>query len=152
MSALHFCSVAAALAVLSCAAGPANADPLVITLPSRMISTPQIAASALPLLLGKWHDGSCLFLPPGITPFETVSDTLTFHANGTFTQTIEKATGRLRTGGNYTVAGTRLTLSFLLGTGSAQYEFSRIGDHLQLQLVKPGKSTVRTLSQVGIDI
>ena len=143
MSPTRFFVLAAAL----CSVGPVSAAPLVIPLPPHAISAPPAASPLGSPLLGQWHDSSRLMLPPGITPFETVSDTLTFRADGTWTQTIEKATGRLQTRGSYTVTGARLTLSFLAGTGTAQYEFLRIGDHLQLQSVALGKPTVLTLSR-----
>ncbi len=89
-------------------------------------------------LNGKWQDVLCRLLPPGISPFETVSDTLTFQPDGTFTQTIEKATGTFHSSGMYTVAGTRLSLSFPLGTHPVLYKLSRTGDRLRLQSVGPG--------------
>ena len=107
--------------------------------PSHAISAPPTASALGSPVVGTWHDGPCLLLPPGITPFEAVSDTLTFRADGTFTQTVDKATGRVPSRGAYTVTGSRLTLSYLFGTQKpALYEFSRAGDRLLLQPVSRG--------------
>ncbi len=151
MQTSRFCLSLPLMAALACGIGPVSAEPLAVALPPHSITTLPAASLLGSPLLGKWHDGPCLLLPPGITPFETVSDTLAFHADGTFTQTIEKATGRLQTRGSYSVAGSRVTLSFLFGTSSLQYGFFRIGNQLQLQPVGPGKIVVRTLSRVGTD-
>jgi hypothetical protein len=149
MSAARFRLLAAAIAALSSAAGQAQAEPLVIPLPSHTITAPPAASALGSPVAGAWHDGPCLLLPPGITLFETVSDTLTFRADGTWTQTIEKATGRVQRRGTYTLTGNRLTLSSLLGTPKpALYEFSRTGDRLLLQPVGLGKSAARTLDRV----
>ena len=92
MPTARFCLVTAMLFYsVSCAYG----EPLVIPLPSHAIPAPPAASALGSPVIGSWHDGSCLLLPPGITPFEAVSDTLTFRADGTFTQTVEKATGRV---------------------------------------------------------
>lgn len=137
-------------AALFCGLGRASAAPLVIALPSHAISAPPAASALGSPVDGAWRDGPCLLLPPGITPFEAVSDTLTFCADGTFTQTINKATGRLQMRGTYTLAGSRLTLNSPLGLlKPAQYEFSRTGDRLLLQPVGLGKSAARTLIRVG---
>ncbi len=124
-----------------------GAYPLIITLPLRAIPTPPPPSA--PVLLGSWHDGQCLLLPPGITPFEAVSDTIAFRQDGTFTQDINKATGRLKETGTYTVAGTRLTLSYLVGSVKPDtYEFSRKGDLLLLQRTGSGQAETRTLARV----
>ena len=140
LAAMFFCSITCACA-----------EPLVIPLPSHAIPAPPAASALGSPLLGSWHDSQCLLLPPGVTPFETVSDTLTFRADGTFTQTIEKATGCVPSRGSYTVTGSRLTLFYLFGTQKpAQYEFSRTGgDRLQLQPVGLSKSAIRMLSRVS---
>ena len=143
----RFCFVAT---MLFCSVCCAYAEPLVIPLPSHAIPAPPAASALGSPVVGSWHDGPCLLLPPGITPFEAVSDTLTFRADGTFTQTVDKATGRVPSRGTYTVAGSRLTLSYLFGTQKpALYEFSRAGDRLQLQPVGLDKVAARTLSRVG---
>ncbi len=126
----------------------AGASPPAVTLPPHALTVPP--AAALSILVGTWDDKPCLLLPPGITPFEAVSDMLTFRADGTYAQTIEKATGRLQTRGTYTAAGGHLTLSFPLGLlKPVQYEFSRAGDRLLLQPVGLGKSAGRTLMRVS---
>ena len=125
----------------------ACAYPLTIPLPSRAIPAPPPNPN-IPVLLGSWHDGPCLLLPPGVTPFEAASDTITFQADGTFTQIINKATGRLKETGRYTVTGSRLTLSYLGALKPETYEFSRKGELLLLQRAGSGQSEVRTLSRV----
>jgi len=144
----RFCFYAALAAAC---VGQVAAYPLTITLPSPSVNGPPAAFPAIPGgLLGQWRDGSCLLLPSGITPFETVSDTLDFHAGGTFSQTIETATGTLHEQGRYTVTGSRLTLDYLFDTRKpAQYEFARNGDHLLLQPVGHGKMAAWTLQRVG---
>lgn len=143
----RFCLISAAMMFGGSGSIHADAGPPAITLPSHVVSTPP---AALPVLVGTWNDEPCLLLPPGITLFETITDRLTFRADGTFAQTIDKATGRLQTRGTYMVAGSRLTLSFPLGLlKPAQYEFSRTGDRLLLQPVGLGKSAGRTLMRVG---
>jgi len=125
----------------------AHAYRLTITLPPRAIPAPP--PPIIPVLLGSWHDGQCLLLPPGVVPFETVFDTITFQANGTFTEVIQKATGTLREQGQYTVSGSRLTLDFLLALRKpAQYEFSRSGAFLLLRPAGSGASETRTLARV----
>ena len=120
-----------------CALGQANAAPLIIAPP-----LPPAAAA----MLGSWQDAKHLLLPPGIGAFETVSDVIRFKPDGTFTQTINKATGRVREAGQYTVTGSRLTLSYVLGSEKpARYEFSRAADHLLLTLVGPAKPETVTL-------
>lgn len=151
MLAIRFCFLTAALFCgFVCLFGRVSAEPLVISLPSPAVTTPPAGSELGSPVAGVWRDGSCLLLPPGVTPFEAFSDTLTFQADGTFTQTVDKATGRLRTRGTYTIAGSRLTLSFPLGLlKPAQYEFSRIGDRLLLQPVGLGKTAAQTLLRVG---
>ncbi len=150
MSAAHFRLFAVAVAALSSAAG--QAEPLVIPLPSHAIIASPAASTFGSPVAGAWHDGPCLLLPPGITPFEAVSDTLTFRADGTWTQTIEKATGRVQRRGTYTLTGNRLTLSYLLGMSKpVLYEFSRTGDRLLLQPVGLSRSVARTLIRVHAD-
>ena len=147
MPATRLCLLAAALL---CSIGCACAEPPVLPLPPHAISAPPAASAFGSPVAGSWHDGPCLLLPPGITPFEAVSDTLTFRADGTFTQTVDKATGRVPSRGTYTVTGSRLTLSYLFGTQKpALYEFSRSGDRLLLQPIGLGKIAVRTLSRVA---
>ncbi len=139
------------VATLFCSVRCACAEPLVIPLPSHTTTAPPAANALGSPLLGSWHDGPCLLLPPGITPFEVVSDTLTFRADGTWTQTVEKATGRVPSRGAYTVAGSRLTLFYLFGSQKpALYEFSRAGDRLLLQPVGLGKSAAWTLLRVAV--
>jgi hypothetical protein len=124
----------------------ASAYPLAISLPSHAIPTPP--NPAIPVLLGSWHDGKCLILPPGVIPFEAVSDTLTFRSDGTFTQEVNKATGIVRSTGRYTVNGSHLTLNYLFGTlKPVCYDFSRKGDLLLLQPADSGKDALRTLSR-----
>ena len=151
MSTLHFQLHAALTAAFVCGGiGQAAAYPLSIALPSHAVTAPLVSAAGVSLLLGQWHDGSCLLLPPGITPFETATDTLTFRADGTFAQVIQKATGTLQARGRYTVTGSRLTLDYLFGTQKpAQYDLSRTGDILLLQSVSGGKTVVRTLVRVS---
>ncbi len=125
----------------------AGAYPLTLTLPPRAIPAPP--PPDIPVLLGSWHDGRCLLLPPGVTPFEAVSDTITFRQDGTFTQVINKAMGRLKETGTYTVASNHLTLRYLIGSGKpGAYEFSRKGDFLLLQRAGSSQSETRTLSRV----
>lgn len=137
----------AAVAALSFLGGihQASAAPLTAPLPLKAIPAPP---PAIPALLGSWHDGKCLLLPPGITSFEAVSDTLTFRADGTFTQSVNKAAGIVKKTGTYTVSGSRLTLNYLLGPlVPTQYDFSRKGDLLLLQPAGSGKAALRTLSR-----
>ena len=111
---------------------------------------PPVPAAGSLVLFGAWHDGRCSLLPPGVTSFEAVYDTLAFHADGTFLQTIEKATGALHEQGRYTVTGSRLTLDHLFDARKpAQYEFVRTGDRLLLQPVSLGKMVTWTLMRVG---
>ncbi len=139
MTRTRFCLLPAVVAVGFCGIGQATAFPLAVPLPPRAIPAPP-PNPGIPVLLGSWHDGPCLLPPPGITPFEAVSDTITFRQGGTFTQVINKATGRLEKTGTYTVAGAHLTLRYLIGSGTpAAYEFSRKGDTLLLQPAGSGK-------------
>lgn len=125
----------------------AGAYPLTITLPPKAIPAPP-PNSSIPPLLGSWHDGQCVLLPPGITSFEAVSDTITFRQDGTFTQDINKATGRLKESGTYTVAGSRLTLCYLAASTNATiYNFSHTGNTLLLQPIGTGKGKVLTLDR-----
>ena len=134
-SILHLLSAAAALGI--CSLG--HAAPPAIPLPPKAIPAPPPNPN-IPALIGSWQDKQCLLLPPGITPFEAVSDAITLRQDGTFTQSISKATGRLEKTGTYTLAGTHLTLRYLVGTGTpAAYEFSRKGDTLFLKLAGSGK-------------
>ncbi len=143
----RFCFLAA---TLFCSISRACTEPLVIPLPPHTISTPPAASALGSPVIGSWHDGLCLLLPPGVTPFEAVSDTLTFRADGTFTQTVEKATGRVPSRGTYTVTGSRLTLFYLFGPPKpVQYEFSRAGDRLRLQPVGLSRSAAWTLSRTA---
>ena len=136
---------AAALAAAFGSGGQVAAYPLTITLPPSTVTAP-----GGPILPGSWHDGRCLLLPPGVTPFEAVYATLTFRTDGTFSQAIEKATGTLHEQGRYTVTGSRLTLDYLFDTRkSAQYEFSRTGDRLLLQPVSLSKTAAWTLQRIG---
>jgi len=150
MSAARFCFSAALLAfAVLCLLKIADAAPATTRAP-RAIGAPPAVFAPVPTLLGSWHDGLCLLLPPGVSLFETVSDTLVFQSDGTFTQTIEKATGTLHTRGYYSVAGSRLTLSSLMGTDKPlQYDFSRTGDRLLLQPVGPGKTAAWTLQWIS---
>ena len=148
MTKTRFYWIAAAVMLGLSGINHASAYPLAIPLPSQAISAPP-PNPAIPVLLGSWHDGPCLLLPPGITPFEAVSDTITFRQDGTFTQDINKATGRLKKTGTYIVSGARLTLSYLMGPAKpAAYEFSRKGDLLLLQRAGSGQTETRTLSRV----
>ena len=141
---------AAALAAALGSGGQVATYPLTLTLPPPSVTTPPVPAAGSLVLLGAWHDGRCLLLPPGVTPFEAVYDTLAFHADGTFLQTIEKATGTLHEQGRYTVAGSRLTLDYLFDARKpAQYEFVRTGDRFLLQPVGLGKMAAWTLMRVG---
>lgn len=120
----------------------AGAYPQAITLPSAAISVPPLNPNVA-ALLGSWQDGHCHLLPPGITPFEAVSDTITFRQDGTFTQVINKATGRLKETGTYMVADSHLTLNYLVGSGKPNtYEFSCKGDTLLLQPTGAGAKEV----------
>lgn len=137
-----YCTVLAAVLLGLTVLNHTEAYPLTITLPSRAIPAP--SPPSIPFLLGSWHDGPCLLLPPGITPFEAVSDTITFRQDGTFTQDINKATGRLKKTGTYTVSATHLTLNYLIGSGKPNaYEFSGRGDTLLLKPVGAGAEAVR---------
>ena len=132
------CAAAVSLAAGLCGTDHAGAAPLSIPLPLQAVPAPPTVPS--PLLLGVWQDKQCLLLPPGISPFEAVSDAITLRQDGTFTQAINKATGRLKETGTFTVAGTHLTLRYLVGTGTpAAYEFSRKGETLFLQRTGSGK-------------
>ena len=146
MTKTRFYLLPAAVALGFCGIGQANAFHLAIPLPPRAIPAPP--PPNIPVLLGSWHDGPCLLMPPGVTPFEAVSDTLTFRQDGTFTQVVNKATGRLKEAGTYTVAGNNLTLHYLLEpVKPLAYEFSRKGDLLLLQRAGSGASETRTLSR-----
>ena len=146
MTKTRFYLLSAASMLGICSMG--HAYPLTIPLPPKAIPAPPPNPS-VPVLLGSWHDGPCLLLPPGVTPFEAVSDTITFRQDGTFTQAINKATGRLEKTGTYTAAGTHLTLRYSVGPATpAAYEFSRKGEMLFLQRAGSGQSDVRTLSRV----
>ena len=149
MTRTRFCLLPAVVAAVGfCGIGQANAFPPAISLPPRAIPVPPPNPS-IPALLGSWHDGQCLLLPPGITPFEAVSDTITFRRDGAFTQVINKATGRLKETGTYSVTSTHLTLSYLVGSVKPDaYEFSRKGDLLLLQRAGSGQAETRTLSRV----
>ena len=142
---------AAALAAALGSGGQVAAYPLTLTLPPPSVAAaPPVPAAGSLVLLGSWHDGRCSLLPPGVTPFEAVYDTLAFHADGTFLQTIEKATGTLHEQGRYTVTGSRLTLDYLFDAQKpAQYEFVRTGDRLLLQPVGLGKMAAWTLQREG---
>ena len=145
MTKTRFYLLSAAVALGICSAG--QAYPLTIPLPPKAIPAPPPNPN-IPVLLGSWHDGPCLLLPPGVTPFEAVSDTITFRQDGTFTQAVNKATGRLTETGRYTVTGNRLTLDYLGALKPEAYEFSRKGELLLLQRAGSGQSEVRTLSRV----
>lgn len=148
MTRTRFCLLPAVVAAVGfCGIGQANAFPPAISLPPRAIPVPP-PNPGIPVLLGSWHDGQCLLLPPGITPFEAVSDTITFRQDGTFTQVINKATGRLKETGTYRVTSTHLTLIYLIGSGNpSRYEFSRKGDLLLLLRAGSSASETRTLSR-----
>lgn len=141
MTKTRFCLIPAIVAIGFCGIGQANAFPLAIPLPPRAIPAPP--PTSIPVLLGSWQDGRCFLLPPGITPFEAVSDTITFRQDGMFTQDINKAAGRLKKTGTYTVAGTRLTLNYLIGpVKPLAYEFSGKGDTLLLKPVGVGAEAI----------
>ena len=148
MTRTRFYFVPAIVAIGFCGIGHADAYPLTITLPSRAIPAPP-PNPTIPVLLGSWHDGPCLLLPPGVIPFEAVSDTITFRQDGTFTQVINKATGTVRKTGSYRVNGTRLTLNYLVSPiKPVQYEFSRNGGLLLLHPAGSGQSETRILSRI----
>ena len=138
MTKTRFYLLSAASMLGICSKG--HAYPLTIPLPPQAI--PALPPNpSIPVLLGSWHDGPCLLLPPGVTPFEAVSDTITFRQDGTFTQDINKATGRLKETGTFAVTGNRLTLSYWGTLKPEVYEFSRKGNTLFLQPVGSGKPT-----------
>lgn len=147
---------AAALAAALDLGGRVAAYPLTITLPPSTAAAPPVSVGSSPLLVGVWHDkshwrdSSHLHLPPGVTLFEVALDTLSFRADGTFVQDIEKATGTLHIQGHYAVTGSRLTLDYLFDSRKpAQYEFVRTGDSLLLQPVGLGKLAAWTLQRIG---
>ena len=104
-------SLANAAFLPTCAAGSALAYPLAIALPSRVVSAPPPSLD-IPLMLGAWQDTGGLLLPPGIGHFETYSDVVTFRADGTWTQVIDRSGGRTRGAGYYTWDGSHLGLGF----------------------------------------
>ncbi len=144
MTPIHLAASLAALLTAS-AAGPNLAEPPAITLPSHALPAPPPSLD-IPLMLGAWQDADGLLLPPGIGRFETYSDVVTFHADGTWTQVIDKSGGQTRSAGYYTWDGSRLTLDGdgLTG-GRRQYEVTRSGDALRLVPVGPARAVAFTI-------
>ena len=89
-------------------------------------------------LSGNWVGN---VLPPGISPFEVIRNTVTFRPDGTFLVVTEKPTGSFRGAGTYSVQGYAVSLSFP-NTAPAHYRFTRSGDkfHPQLLLLPPDPS------------
>ena len=82
-------------------------------------------------LSGNWVGN---VLPPGISPFEVIRNTVTFRPDGTFQVVTEKPTGAFRGAGTYSIQGSIAALSFP-STAPAYYRLTRSGDKFNPQLV-----------------